>query len=377
MTDTSLQRIYGIDVARALALIGMMAAHFGASKNFGASFWDSVGAVTHGRSAILFAVLAGVSIALVTGRTTPVAGETLVQARMKLVLRALFILFIGSGLAAYGSGIDVILPTYALLFVIAVFFLRARRRTLVWWAVGCATIGSALSVVLTPLVYNSTLPIPFPWMIASDNYKLLPWISLVLAGMALGRTDLTSLSNILKIGGLGVLLAVVAYGSTVQVPFADSSYPAVDREFGLVWQDGQYVDMTEVSYWGQVRGGFAGFDQADPHSGTPAEILGGIGVAMVVIALCLLVTRRFAFVFYPLTAFGSMPLTIYTVHVLTFKPLWNWGESFQLKYFLLSVVIGAVFAMLWKLRFKRGPIEAVMYIAITKFLTSPQEKNHS
>ncbi len=436
MNDTSSQRIRGIDLARALALIGMMAAHFGASHEFGSSFWGSVGAITPGRSSILFAVLAGVSIALVTGRTQPLTGEPVVQARVRLVLRALIILTIGSALTAYGSGIDVILPTYALLFVIATLFLRSRRRTLAWWALGFATVGSLVTFLATPLVYSNSWPIPFFSMIVSDNYKLLPWISLVLVGMILGRTSLTSLSNALKIGGFGAVIALVAYGSTVSISssntdlqsnsqgskgdvqaapyeyqdpielYATPAETASSDTFTVngqlvsaydlagmscdaeAWNEGStsggYISCghssfdgsgegledpyAEPSYWDQLQYERDRFLNADPHSGTPAEILGGIGVAMIVISLCLLATRRFGFVFYPLTALGSMPLTIYTAHVLTFKPLSAMTGQFELLNWSASVVVAAVFAMLWKVKFNRGPIESLMRIAVTKFL---------
>lgn len=432
-------RISGVDLARALALMGMMAAHFGASTQYGQSFWDSLGAITHGRSSLLFAVVAGVSIALMTGRTQPVGGDNLVAARTKLVLRALFIALIGSGLVQYSSGIDIILPTYALLFVIAVPFLRAKRLTLILWAAGFATIGSALSFAFRPFGYSDVLPVPFASFLASSNYALLPWCALVLVGMAVGRTNLSSWKNLCVIAGSGAVIALLAYGSTEffgpdfpanskdmepssysknvgdEAGFDDSAeyadpfdswiqsgaegneiatvngVPASSIDYtGLMCEAqgsqeamGRYLNCWSAaqSYdepvwedpssdvWGQITSSFESFGDASPHIGTPAEVLGGIGISLAVIAVCVAVCARFGRVFAPVTAFGSMPLTIYTAHVLTFKHVREGSGVFEIDNWVFSVLGFMLFAWIWLRYFKRGPLESVMTWLIQRFLT--------
>src|SRR3954469_12956222 len=84
-------RVTGLDVARALAVFGMLGAHFGgvpADVVASPSTWLGV---VNGRSAILFAVLAGVSVALLTGRILAPAGEDLVRARIRLLVRAAWV----------------------------------------------------------------------------------------------------------------------------------------------------------------------------------------------------------------------------------------------------------------------------------------------
>lgn len=49
-----------------------------------------------GRSSVLFALLAGVSVALPTGCTTPPDGEALVRARLVLLTRAVLVFATGS-----------------------------------------------------------------------------------------------------------------------------------------------------------------------------------------------------------------------------------------------------------------------------------------
>lgn len=482
MKSSSNQRIRGIDLARALALLGMMAAHFGAHQGVHGNFLEMLGGVTHGRSAILFATLAGVSIAIMTGRTEQLEPEKVVPARTKLVLRALIILTIGSALQMYGSGIDIILPTYALLFVVAIPFIRASRKTLILWSAAFAVIGSALYFAWQPFMYSTVVPVPFQSVLANSNYAPIPWVAIVLAGMAIGRTDLTKVRNIVTIGGIGAALALVGYtvsymatpneaiaeasqyskdGSTPAIdsaaaadtsgvddqppatdstPTDDYSDPyanehelneyftpateatentfmvngnlasdidissldctdigyefsgAVDRYFSCydptqqADADGFYGDYSEDSdenlsfgdtvsrAFEQITQSFETYLIAGEHTGSATEIIASIGVSMLVIAACILVCLKFSAVFYPLIALGSMPLTIYTAHVLTFKHILPDFAGFAWLEWTVSVVIGAAFAMAWKRFFKRGPLESVMAWIIGKFMTTPQPK---
>ena len=67
------QRIAGVDLARGLAVIGMIAAHLLWIEDFDFADAATWVAVVDGRSSILFATLAGVSIGLVTGGSRPLA----------------------------------------------------------------------------------------------------------------------------------------------------------------------------------------------------------------------------------------------------------------------------------------------------------------
>ena len=90
-------RLPGIDVARALAIFGMIAAHV-ASGPSSVSIMDpsTYPALVHGRPAVLFALLAGVSISLMTGRgERPTSVNDVRGIRLKLIGRALAIFLIG------------------------------------------------------------------------------------------------------------------------------------------------------------------------------------------------------------------------------------------------------------------------------------------
>ncbi|OUD84500.1 hypothetical protein BC477_16790 [Clavibacter michiganensis subsp. michiganensis] len=69
-------RLRGIDAARGLAVLGMMAAHVAVPRTLELDEPATWLAITDGRSSILFATLAGLSIALMSGRERPVDGAT-------------------------------------------------------------------------------------------------------------------------------------------------------------------------------------------------------------------------------------------------------------------------------------------------------------
>ena len=80
-------RLNGLDIARGLAILGMVAAHLGDFPPFAWSDPFSYLNIVNGNSSILFAVLAGISIALLTGRERIPQPEDLPRLRLALVGR--------------------------------------------------------------------------------------------------------------------------------------------------------------------------------------------------------------------------------------------------------------------------------------------------
>src|SRR3712207_7879050 len=106
---------------------------FGAHLKIGSELTadpSSWAAVVHGRSSILFATLAGVSIAILSGGTRPAEGVDLVRARLRIVVRAAWVFAIGAVLEWLDTFVAIILGVYAVLFVLALPFLRASPRRL-------------------------------------------------------------------------------------------------------------------------------------------------------------------------------------------------------------------------------------------------------
>lgn len=379
----SQSRIVGLDVARALAIIGMMAAHLASAPELvwgDPSTWFGV---VHGRSSILFAVIAGISVALLTPGIMTADAETVRQQRLRLVGRAGVIFVIGLVLELVSSGIAVILAVYGALFVMAIPFLRWSRKKLLIVAGLIAVVGTALRLVFVRygIGYGSGTSLMF-----YGTYPALEWIVFLMVGLAIGRTTLTSLKTAVKLVGVGALAAVIGYGTpalfeTVQpaehVKTSSSELEPVmvdinDIDTGSLtcetwggnttcytYTEKTNDDSTSTESEGDTQNRYLRFLvmvlEDSPHSGGLGEIVGSGGFAIFVIGLSLIVGRARWFVM-PLAAMGSMPLTVYTVHVLSAEILFRKGLDSGFTW-ALSVVGLMLAAWLWMVLLGKGPFE--------------------
>lgn len=279
------RRIAGVDLARGLAVLGMFAAHLlWITEPFDWADAATWVAVVDGRSSILFATLAGVSIGLATGGRTPPEGEQLRKARLRLIVRAILIWLIGIVLVLTGVPVYVILPAYALLFFLAVPLLTLRARTLLLVAAVLAVVMPVVQVALDDLpVWQTTsgdaLSRAIGW-----HYPFTTWIVFLLAGLGVARAGILRASVQLRMLGAGAALALIGYGADAATAGADAD-PASFAE--ALWT-------------------------AEPHSTGLLEVIGSGGFALAVIAACLLLCRTaLVWVVLPLRAVGAMPLTAY------------------------------------------------------------------
>ena len=84
--------------------------------------------VAGGRASALFAVLAGVTLALGSGGRTPFRGRDLGIAAAGLAARAVLVALIGLWLGGLESGLAIILTYYGVLFLLGLPFLALRAR---------------------------------------------------------------------------------------------------------------------------------------------------------------------------------------------------------------------------------------------------------
>lgn len=146
-------RLGGLDAARGLALLGMMAAHVGFTT-CGLTSLSGVLNQAHGRSAVLFAVIAGFSLGIMSGRTRPHTGEALVRTRLRILVRCALLLVLGTCLAVLGPPVGVILGYYAAWLALALPFLAWRPQSLFVLAAVTAAVGPVIKIGL-PVVLDS------------------------------------------------------------------------------------------------------------------------------------------------------------------------------------------------------------------------------
>ncbi|HSK53926.1 MAG TPA: heparan-alpha-glucosaminide N-acetyltransferase domain-containing protein [Jiangellales bacterium] len=369
----SRRRLVGVDMARGIALLGMMAVHIVSSET-AAGTMSTAWALAAGKSAALFAVLAGVGIAFTTGGTQVLHGRRRTAAAAALAVRAMLIgclgLLLGSLVPIDTAG--VILAYYAVLFLLAIPLLGLSVRTLVvLTALTAVAIPVASHMVrgamTAPELGNPTFAdlVGAPGDLVAELtltglYPALPWIAYVCAGLAIGRSRLTARGFVMGMTAAGVALACVSsaaswammerLGGRAQLADVAMRSMPLDEYTGLLVWGADGTLPTTSAWWLTVLA---------PHTTTPVDILYTIGVAIAVIGACIIVGWVTRSVLRPLAAAGSMPLTLYTLHLLLLvAPFTPDREGTS---FLLQVGTLLTFATLWGRRFDRGPLEQVVW----------------
>ncbi|MGX4694756.1 DUF418 domain-containing protein [Streptomyces sp. JNUCC 63] len=380
-------RLVGIDLARGLAVFGMYSAHVGPDVAVGGPVGFLL-ETARGRSSALFAVLAGFSLVIITGRPHPRTGRSGRQAVARIVIRAAVLLVFGYALTALDTKVDVILSFYGLLFLTVLPLYRLRAGTL-------ALIAGAGALILPQVLYVIRRSIeggnwadavtardPLARVSGTDGiiellftgeYPVLTWMSFLVAGMAVAKLDLTRPGIRARLALAGGALALFGYGGSWLalrlVPHALAAVAAATGSGSAAsgwWSDavGEPESHTPLA-WLLVGA---------PHSQTTFSILGNAGVALVVLAACLIVADRLPRLIHlatPVAAVGMMALTVYVLHIVA---LWFFADVWYVAVIeaetmnALPVLLGfiaaaALLAAGWTRLFRRGPLENLLHIA--------------
>ncbi len=353
-------RLVGVDVARCLALLGMIATHLVVERDPDGSL-STLQWLAGGRASALFAVLAGVSLALVTGRRTPVTGSTRVRASIAIAVRALSLVLIGLVLGELESGLAIILAYYGVLFVLALPFLGLAVRPLLLLATGWVVVVPVLSHVVRPVLPERQLASPafdqlaHPGRLLSEllltgYYPALAWVGYVLLGLALGRCDLSSQRVQRTMAAVGLM---VAAGATFVSGALTSAAGFTDAEL-TAYAGGKY-GQTPTDRWDWLL-------LVSPHSTTPFDLLQTGGSAAFVLGLCLLLVGRLTSrapaaerAVAVVCGAGTMTLTLYVLHVVLRTDRFLPPQSAHaLTWHVLVVLwVGGLYVALGR----RGPLE--------------------
>lgn len=362
-------RIVGVDVARCVALVGMIATHVLPVRAADGSL-----ALTHelagGRASALFAVLAGTSIALMSGGQQPVRGAERGTITIGLAVRAFLIALIGVLLGQLPTTIAIILTCYGVLFLLALPFLGLRRNALAALGAAWLVVVPVLSHLLRPHLPSRGFASPrldsfvAPWQAVTEltftgYYPAVPWLGYLLVGMAIGRTDLRRRRTAAVVIVLGAVLAASSWLASewlTRRPGATRALVGSARETGMTAERlGRRLEETmfgttptESWWWLAVHA---------QHSGTPFDLVHTTGTAMLVLGLCLLLGRRWPRAAAVMFGAGAMTLTLYTLHVVLRTPPLLPDHDAQAFAWHVGIVltIGAVYALVSR----RGPLESM------------------
>lgn len=347
-------RVVGLDVARSLAIVGMVAVNVGPRGESG--LLGRVYDLPLGRASLLFMVLAGVGMSIMTRSSRAPAGGPLPWGTV--LWRAALLLVGGLALQLLGHEASVILPLYGVLFVACLPLLKAPGWTLIAAAVASLVLGPLLwlwfwavkggaFVADEPTLLDPPVEI-LTGILFTGAYPAVVWAAPFLLGMLLGRADLRNPTLHRRLVLWGATAAIMAYAFS-QALIALFGGPG--REPGLI----HLVAATA-------------------HSQMPLWLLSSTGAALFVLGLCLLGERFAARYLGALAATGRLSLTVYVGHLVVLALLVRPGPDTLAGGILTTSAICAgsiLFAWLWTRWFRTGPLELLLRLPGRRVSTTP------
>ncbi|MCP4220028.1 MAG: DUF418 domain-containing protein [bacterium] len=358
-------RILGYDFARALAIIGMVLVNFkivfGAEQN-GPDWLVWISHLFSGRAAATFVILAGVGLTLLS-RKAFIAGDAVGTRQNRLVLlkRSVFLMVVG--LAYTPIWPADILHFYAVYIAVGALLLTVSSKRLVGTAFAFM-LGFLVLLVLfnyeaewnfVTLEYAGfwTFAGMFKHLFYNGFHPVFPWTFFLLMGMWLGRQDLQDprrRGTILKAS-----LAIFAVTES------------------LAWCARTFITPQQ---WGMPKEDIAVLLGTGPMPPFPQYLLSAGATAIMVICLSVALTEKFktapsqgigSRLIASFISAGQLALTLYVAHVVigmgiiyTLGMQENRSLYFVYGYTFVFCLIGILFSHLWRKKFKRGPLEAVM-----------------
>lgn len=368
-------RVTGVDVARGVALLGMMAVHVFDTFDEGGSP-SATTVIAGGRSAATFALVAGVSLAFLSGGRRVVQGRARSATAAGLAVRALLIGAIGLLLGLTETGIAVILVFYAVLFLLAIPLIGLPPRTLALLTAVVIAVGPLLLVVaarMDPPDLDGDNPNPtFVTMVTEPAgtlgalfiagvYPVVVYLAYLCAGLAIGRLDLGSRHVAAWLLGGGIALAVAS-----RIASSILLYPVggLDRLVAQGEVEAEDASAAMTLLWEPEQGtSWWYLALASPHSHTQLDLTHTLGAAMAVLGASLLLTRVPAIgrLLGPVEAAGAMTLTLYTAHILVLET--GAFEDHLTVQYLFVVAASLSFALLWRRWQNQGPLERMVAVA--------------
>lgn len=383
-------RLLGVDAARGLALLGMMGTHLVASTTAdGGVSW--VYQVFSGRASALFAVLAGVGLALATGRAQPPRGTDLRAARAGVLARAGVIAAVGLVVGLAPGNIYVILVYYGLLFAVGSLFVGLGARTLAVLAGAWLLLAPVASHLLRQLLVGPpgapSYDVPSPaslldpvglltGLALTGVYPVLTWTGYLLVGLAVGRMPLARTRTAVGLLATGAVLAVAAPLASAAALRAAGGTRVLEESLPPSWGLTDLDRALAVFLPGSTPTTSWAWLLVDaPHSATPFDLLATSGSALAVLGLALLVASAGppvrlgaaapqpvgSLLLVPLAAAGSATLTLYSLHVLTAGA--TYAVAGPEGAWALHAVAAVVLGLALREAGSRGPLEHLAFRA--------------
>jgi uncharacterized protein len=352
-------RIAGYDLARAIALVGMIFVNIKyqmEAEEYGTAFQIWLSNLLDGRPAVTFVILAGAGLSLLNAR--PVRNDKTPRAPKAysiILKRAAFLFLIGIAFSRvwYAD----ILHFYGIYFAFAVVLINASNRTLITLSI-VAWIAALFfayhcNFFALPTVDNVWAPEFwtqkgfFENLFFSGCYPVFPWIIYFFVGIWLGRQNISD----------GRLQKKILLTAVLLIVSSESCAWLVENIF---------ITESTLERFPQILFLLG----TDPFSSSVLAVFSAGGSALLVIVLSVMLVQKAGTSKWlkPLLAASQMSLTLYIAQIGICQLLlmlsgradrenpliyaWLWAAAFN--------AAAITFAYFWVNHFQRGPFEKLM-----------------
>lgn len=349
------QRITGFDVARAIAVFGMVIVNFkiAMNANNGSHFLMSFAKLFEGRASALFVILAGIGLTLLTNKARHSADlKYIFKIRMSIIKRGLLLVVIGLMYTPIWEA-D-ILHFYGVYFLIAALLIMISDKSLLLVSFFSMLVFPILMLFFDyeqnwnwiSLTYNNLWSIDgmIRHILFNGFHPVFPWVAFLIFGMWLGRQNLSQkhIRNKLLWKSIITLIVIEGLFYFARVKLGDGSTLGMSAE--------------EVSFMFSTS-------MIPP---LPQYILSAGSSAVIILIGCLYLSERFpaSYIHKCLCQTGQMALTLYVAHVIIGMGFLEYmglltGQTIDIA--LLSAFIfclcGVIYSVIWLNYFKVGPLE--------------------
>lgn len=337
-----------LDVARGLAVVGMIYMHFVPAETLGSGIERAatgLAAMLEGKAAALLCVLAGIAWEIQARRGA--------HSRWYVPRRAFALLVAGVGFHILAWPTEMLVPL-ALMMVLAAVLRRMGERAMVVAIAGLLVLAPVVPALLGNYVEadwaedgSHLADSEIGWvtlraLLVDGNYPLLPWLAFPLVGMLMASRWSGSRSN-KRWFGTALAVFVVSQIAVLWVNWSADTVGDLAAYLGSTWV---------------------------PTSAPFVVVAGSSAVAIVGGLAWWLKSRRPAWVGSALAVLGRASLTHYILHIcLVFVPLRatlgheDWSVRVGVAAFAAYIVLAVPLTKLWFRKFQRGPAESLWAFA--------------
>ena len=344
------KRLPALDAVRGLAVIGMYIQHFALNQ------WNSF---VSGNTMILFMLCSGISYAIMTRRMLA-GGGGMKFLNTRILARSVFIDFAGYLLILLNGPFAVVLTAYAMLYLLALPFIRLSTSKLFALSGILYFLSPPLMLIGMSLFEGAAILSD----IAGGPLSALAWSPVFITGMAIGRLDLHKTSNAIKFIAAGIIILIpVKLMETFVMPGIFQSYmewaslnPKImnaEIDVFAMWPLNTQPVMWQMLFI------------SSPQCGSTCELLAGTGGSLILFGFLCLSGKKCGALLKPFCNAGKLSLTLYVIQIVV-----GWGLQIvapdQALKFIGAIPCGdiiitvlVIYLSYIFIKFKAGPIEAM------------------